>query len=49
MTQAMALEDVARRAIDGDRDALDRLVRDLQGDVYGLALRMLWNLSLIHI
>jgi len=43
MMQAMALEDVARRAIDGDRDALDRLVRDLQGDVYGLALRMLWN------
>jgi DNA-directed RNA polymerase specialized sigma24 family protein len=37
------LEDVARRAIDGDRDALDRLVKDLQGDVYGLALRMLWN------
>jgi RNA polymerase sigma factor (sigma-70 family) len=39
----MTLEDVARRAIDGDRDALDELVRDLQGDVYGLALRMLWN------
>jgi RNA polymerase sigma factor (sigma-70 family) len=37
------LDDVARRAIDGDRDALERLVRDLQGDVYGLALRMLWN------
>jgi RNA polymerase sigma factor (sigma-70 family) len=37
------LEDVARRAIDGDRDALDRLVRDLQGDIFGLALRMLWN------
>ena len=43
MTPPMALEDVARRAVDGDRDALDRLVRDLQGDVYGLALRMLWN------
>ena len=41
--EAMALEDVARRAIDGDRDALDRLVRDLQGHIYGLALRMLWN------
>jgi len=37
------LEELARRAIDGDRDALDRLVRDLQDDVYGLALRMLWN------
>ncbi len=43
MMQMMALEDVARRAVDGDRDALDRLVRDLQGDVYGLALRLLWN------
>src|SRR5213594_5133324 len=43
MRQPVALEDLARRAIDGDRDALDRLVRDLQGDVYGLALRMLWN------
>jgi RNA polymerase sigma factor (sigma-70 family) len=38
-----ALEDVARQAIDGDRSALDRLVRALQRDVYGLALRMLWN------
>jgi RNA polymerase sigma factor (sigma-70 family) len=37
------LEDVARRATDGDRDALDHLVAALQGDVYGLALRMLWN------
>ncbi len=41
--QPMAIEDVARRALDGDRDAVDRLVRELQGDVYGLALRMLWN------
>jgi RNA polymerase sigma factor (sigma-70 family) len=39
----MTLEDLARDAIGGDRDALDRLVRALQGDVYGLALRMLWN------
>ena len=37
------LEETARRAIDGDRDAVDRLVRDLQGDIYGIALRMLWN------
>ena len=43
MAPPMTLEDVARRAIDGDRGALDRLVRDVQGDVYGLALRMLWN------
>jgi RNA polymerase sigma factor (sigma-70 family) len=43
MATAPALEEVARRAVDGDRDALDGLVRALQGDVFGLALRMLWN------
>jgi RNA polymerase sigma factor (sigma-70 family) len=37
------LEDLARLSLDGDRDAVERLVRELQGDVYGLALRMLWN------
>ena len=40
---AMTLEDAARRAIDGDREALELLVRTLQGDIYGLALRMLCN------
>jgi RNA polymerase sigma factor (sigma-70 family) len=39
----MTIEDLARKAVDGDRDAVEQLVRDLQGDVYGLALRMLWN------
>jgi RNA polymerase sigma factor (sigma-70 family) len=43
MTELTTLEDVARRALHGDRDALDSLVKDLQGDIYGLALRMLWN------
>ena len=38
-----SLEDLARLALDGDRDAVERLVGELQGDVYGLALRMLWN------
>ncbi len=37
----MALEDEARRAIGGDRNALERLVRAIQGDIYGLSLRML--------
>src|SRR5262245_31225925 len=41
--QPMTVEAVARRVLDGDRDALDTLVRELQSDVYGLALRMLWN------
>jgi RNA polymerase sigma factor (sigma-70 family) len=40
---SIALEDLARQAIGGDRDALDRLISALQGDVYALALRMLWN------
>jgi len=43
MEQGTTPEDLARRAIDGDREALDGLVRALQGDIYGLALRMLWN------
>jgi RNA polymerase sigma factor (sigma-70 family) len=43
MTTPTTLEDLARRALNGDRDALDALVRALQGDIYGLALRMLWN------
>ena len=37
------LEDEVRRALDGDRDSLDRVVRALQGDIYGLSLRMLCN------
>jgi RNA polymerase sigma factor (sigma-70 family) len=43
MAEPSTLEDLARQAVAGDRDALDRLVRDLQRDVYGVALRMLWN------
>jgi len=39
----IALEDLARDAVGGDRDTLERLVSALQSDVYGLALRMLWN------
>jgi RNA polymerase sigma factor (sigma-70 family) len=43
MTKPVTPEEIARQALDGDRDALDALVRVLQGDIYGLALRMLWN------
>ena len=43
MTSPITLEDIARKALQGDREALDALVRTLQRDVYGLALRMLWN------
>ena len=43
MSTPVALEDLARRALEGDREALDRIAHALQGDIYGLALRMLWN------
>jgi RNA polymerase sigma factor (sigma-70 family) len=39
----LSLEDLARLAVDGDRDAVERLVQALQADVYGLTLRMLWH------
>lgn len=37
------LEELARRALAGDRDAVAGIVRALQSDIYGLALRMLWQ------
>jgi RNA polymerase sigma factor (sigma-70 family) len=40
---AITLEELARHAVDGERHAVEQLVARLQGDVYGLALRMLWN------
>ena len=43
MSSPSPLEDLARLAIDGDQGALDLVVRELQPDIYGLALRMLWN------
>lgn len=43
MASPVPLEELARLALDGDRDAVEHLARQLQGDVYGLALRMLWN------
>ena len=39
----MTIEDAARLAIAGDKDALNQLVTALQGDLYGLSLRMLCN------
>jgi RNA polymerase sigma factor (sigma-70 family) len=41
--RSVPLEELARRTIDGNRHALDQLVRGLQGHVYSLAVRMLWN------
>ena len=43
MSEAPTLEEFARRAVAGDRHAVAEIVRGLQGDVYGLAVRMLWH------
>jgi len=43
MIENPTLEELARRAVDGDRDAVASVVRELQGGVYALALRMLWH------
>jgi RNA polymerase sigma factor (sigma-70 family) len=43
MLETLTLEELTRRAVAGDRDAVARIVRALQQDVYGLALRMLWH------
>jgi RNA polymerase sigma factor (sigma-70 family) len=40
---SVSLEGLARRAREGDRDALESLVSAIQDRVYGLALRMLWH------
>jgi RNA polymerase sigma factor (sigma-70 family) len=37
------VEEIAQRAVTGDRHALEALVRAIQSDVYAMALRMLWN------
>jgi RNA polymerase sigma factor (sigma-70 family) len=43
LTEEVTLEDLARRAVAGDRSAVEQLVRSIQPDVFTLALRMLWN------
>ena len=39
----MTLEEAAQLAIGGDKAALNQLVATLQGDIFGLSLRMLFN------
>jgi RNA polymerase sigma factor (sigma-70 family) len=43
MKLEIKLEDLARRAVAGDRSAVEQLVRSIQPDIFTLALRMLWN------
>ena len=40
---ALTLEELARRAVEGDGAALAALVEGVQDDVYRLSLRMLWH------
>lgn len=39
------LSSLVKQATEGDRDALETLLKEVAGNVYGLALRMLWNPS----
>jgi RNA polymerase sigma factor (sigma-70 family) len=43
MDEVPTLEVLARRAVDGDRDAVASIVSALQANLYALALRMLWH------
>jgi RNA polymerase sigma factor (sigma-70 family) len=43
MVETPTLEQLAQRAADGDRDAVEGVVRALQSGVYALALRILWH------
>lgn len=43
MDDAPTLEELARRAVDGDRDAVATIVRELQPTTFALAIRMLWH------
>jgi RNA polymerase sigma factor (sigma-70 family) len=36
------LDELVRRAVDGDRNAVRELVVAIQDDIYGIAIRMLW-------
>jgi RNA polymerase sigma factor (sigma-70 family) len=43
MQETPTLEALARQAVDGDRDAVASIVRELQANMHALALRMLWH------
>src|SRR5713226_603083 len=40
---SLPIDPLLGRARAGDRDALEDIVRAIQDDVYGLAIRMLWH------
>jgi RNA polymerase sigma factor (sigma-70 family) len=43
MTDEREIDGITKRALAGDRGALESLTASLQGDIHALALRMLWN------
>ena len=38
-----SLEAQVKQAQNGDREALERIIKAIQGRIYGVALRMLWH------
>lgn len=40
---ALSTENLVQQAIEGDKDALETLIRQIQDRIYGLAIRMLWR------
>jgi DNA-directed RNA polymerase specialized sigma24 family protein len=43
MSRDRELEEAVERARQGNRDALESVVEQVQDQVYGIALRMLWH------
>lgn len=43
VTMELPSPDLVQQAVDGDKDALEALVRQIQDPVYALAIRMLWH------
>ena len=43
MNSVMHPPDLVQQAVNGDKDALEALIRQIQDRIYGLAIRMLWH------
>lgn len=43
VTMELPSPDLVQQAVDGDKDALEALVRQIQDPIYALAIRMLWH------
>jgi RNA polymerase sigma factor (sigma-70 family) len=43
VTMALTPPDLVQQAVDGDKDALEALIQQIQDPIYALAIRMLWH------